>query len=100
MLDIRNYFDEGLNLNEGDKIFIPCDNEKQQASIRSQLNRMRKDYGKKHDFKIMEYMGVYIQEIDKKHYVIIEKRNKVDNAFIKRANGSIHQITTEANDDK
>jgi hypothetical protein len=100
MLDLRSYFDKSLDLNEGDKLFIPCLNTTHQASIRTQMSRMRKDYAKKQDYKVMELIGISNQELDDKLFVVIEKRNKLDDAFILKANGKIEQVTIGDDNDK
>lgn len=92
MLDIRTYFDKSLELEQGDKMLIPCSNLRQQNSIRTQLNRMRKEYAHKMDYKIMETLGISSQELEGKLYIVIEMRKPIDEAVIIKANGSIKEI--------
>jgi hypothetical protein len=92
MLDVRTYFDKSLELNEGDKMFIPCLDAKHQSSLRTQLNRMRKEYATKRDYKIMELLGVSKQDIDGKLFVVLEKRMQIDDAFILRHDGKTESL--------
>lgn len=90
-MDIKQYFDESLTLNEGDKIIIPCYNANEQEAIRVQLYRLRATYAKKFDPSISGTLGIYRTSIDDQLVVVIEKR-AARQAIIIRSDGTTKLI--------
>ena len=84
---ICKWFDRALELKEGERLYIPCLNKSDQASKRVLMYRQRVAYSSI-DPDIELRIGILKEKIDEKLYVVLEKRNLLNEGFVIEVNGS------------
>ena len=84
---ICKWFDRALELKEGERLYIPCLNKSDQASKRVLMYRQRVAYSSI-DPDIELQIGILKEKIGEKFYVVLEKRNLLNEGFVIEVNGS------------
>ena len=84
---ICKWFDRALELKEGERLYIPCLNKSDQASKRVLMYRQRVAYSSI-DPDIELRIGILKEKIGEKLYVVLEKRNLLNEGFVIEVNGS------------
>ena len=84
---ISKWFDQALELKEGERLYIPCLNKSDQASKRVLIYRQRAAYSSV-DPDIELQIGILREKIGEKYYIVLEKRNLLNEGFIIEVNGS------------
>ena len=84
---ICKWFDRALELKEGERLYIPCLNKSDQASKRVLIYKQRVAYSSI-DPDIELRIGILKEKIDEKLYVVLEKRNLLNEGFVIEVNGS------------
>jgi len=84
---ICKWFDRALELKEGERLYIPCLNKSDQASKRVLMYRQRVAYSSI-DPDIELQIGILKEKIGEKLYVVLEKRNLLNEGFVIEVNGS------------
>jgi len=84
---ICKWFDRALELKEGERLYIPCLNKSDQASKRVLVYRQRVAYSSI-DPDIELRIGILKEKIGEKLYVVLEKRNLLNEGFVIEVNGS------------
>ena len=84
---ICKWFDRALELKEGERLYIPCLNKSDQASKRVLIYKQRVAYSSI-DPDIELRIGILKEKIGEKLYVVLEKRNLLNEGFVIEANGS------------
>jgi len=84
---ISKWFDQALELKEGERLYIPCLNKSDQASKRVLIYKQRVAYSSI-DPDIELRIGILKEKIGEKLYVVLEKRNLLNEGFVIEVNGS------------
>ena len=84
---ISKWFDQALELKEGERLYIPCLNKSDQASKRVLIYKQRVAYSSI-DPDIELQIGILKEKIGEKYYIVLEKRNLLNEGFIIEVNGS------------
>ena len=84
---ICKWFDRALELKEGERLYIPCLNKSDQASKRVLIYKQRVAYSSI-DPDIELRIGILKEKIGEKLYVVLEKRNLLNEGFVIEVNGS------------
>ena len=84
---ICKWFDRALELKEGERLYIPCLNKSDQASKRVLIYKQRVAYSSI-DPDIELQIGILKEKIGEKLYVVLEKRNLLNEGFVIEVNGS------------
>ena len=84
---ISKWFDQALELKEGERLYIPCLNKSDQASKRVLIYKQRVAYSSI-DPDIELQIGILKEKIGEKYYIVLEKRNLLNEGFVIEVNGS------------
>ena len=84
---ISKWFDQALELKEGERLYIPCLNKSDQASKHVLIYRQRAAYSSV-DPDIELQIGILREKVGEKFYVVLEKRNLLNEGFVIEANGN------------
>jgi len=85
------FMEKTINLNEGDRILIPCDDAKDANSKRTRLFRIRGRLAQKNPY----FSGINIQTqyLSDKIFIALVRPKAVE-ALLIRANGSVEDVNT------
>lgn len=95
-MTVQDYFEALLRADEGDKIFIPCCDGKEQESIRTRLFHLRREFGKTNK-PVADTIQISKTVYNEKLFVVITRAATLP-GFIMKANGSITEIETASTD--
>lgn len=82
-MNIKDYFSAAIQLEQGDKIMIPCESKSVQESVRVRLFQLRNKYSYV-DSNVAQSIGIYRADLEGTLFVVIEKRESAKGFIIKK----------------